>query len=109
RKRKRKHKISLDANLYDSDQADGYDLLPTDEREQPDHQLILSETKRQIREAIDHMPDQYKTIVILRYLHDMSLQEISEVVDMPVTTIKTRLHRGREYLRGKIEHNQGSG
>ena len=38
------------------------------------------------------MPDQYKSIVILRYLHDMSLQEISEVLDMPVTTIKTRLH-----------------
>jgi len=36
-------------------------------------------------------------------LQEMSLQEISDVLSMPVTTIKTRLHRGREYLRKKLE------
>jgi RNA polymerase sigma-70 factor (ECF subfamily) len=109
RKRKRKQKISLDANLYDSESTDGYAVLPSDENEQPDHRLVLSETKRQVQEAVDSLPEQYKSIVILRYLHDMSLQEISEVLDMPVTTIKTRLHRGREYLRGKIGSLQDSG
>lgn len=109
RKRKRKKNMSLDANLYDSDKADGYDIMPTGDEELPENQLVLSETRRQVRDAIDQMPEQYKSIVILRYLHDMSLQEISEVLDMPVTTIKTRLHRGREYLRGKINSDEQFG
>jgi RNA polymerase sigma-70 factor (ECF subfamily) len=65
--------------------------------------LILSETQSQIKESIESLPEKYKSIVILRYFHDLSLQEISEIVNMPVTTIKTRLHRGREYLKKKLE------
>lgn len=106
RKRKRKKDVSLDANVYDSDSADGYDLMPADEQHRPDNQLVLSETKRQIRDMLDQLPDQYKSIVILRYLHDMSLQEISEVLDLPVTTIKTRLHRGREFLRNRLDREE---
>lgn len=109
RKRKRKSSLSLDANLYDSDHVDGHNLMPTDEAEQPENRLILSETKRQVREAVDNLPEQYKSIVILRYLHDMSLQEVSEVLDMPVTTIKTRLHRAREYLRKQMAPDQELG
>jgi len=109
RKRKRKRSISLDANLFDSESSDGYDFMQTDEAEQPENLLVLSETRRQVREALDMMPEQYKSIMILRYLHDLSLQEIGEVLDLPVTTIKTRLHRGREFLRNKIEHSQESG
>jgi len=40
----------------------------------------------------------------LRYLQDLSLQEISDVTGMPVTTIKTRVHRGRDFLRKKLEY-----
>jgi RNA polymerase sigma-70 factor (ECF subfamily) len=65
---------------------------------------VLSETQNEIRKSIDLLPEKYKSVVILRYLRDLSLQEISEVLSMPVTTIKTRLHRGREYLRKKLEH-----
>jgi RNA polymerase sigma-70 factor (ECF subfamily) len=36
-------------------------------------------------------------------MHDLSLQEISDVLDMPVTTVKTRVHRGREALRKKLD------
>jgi RNA polymerase sigma-70 factor (ECF subfamily) len=43
-------------------------------------------------------------VIVLRYLQELSLQEISEVLDMPVTTVKTRVHRGREFLRKKLEH-----
>jgi RNA polymerase sigma-70 factor (ECF subfamily) len=42
-------------------------------------------------------------VMILRYLQDLSLQEISDVLGMPVTTIKTRVHRGRDFLRKKLE------
>src|SRR5690606_24030401 len=93
RKRKRKSNLSLDANIFDSDSSDGYDILPTGVEELPENQLVLSETKQQFRESIDLLPEQYKSIAILRYLHDLPLHHISEVLDMSVTTLKTRLFR----------------
>jgi RNA polymerase sigma-70 factor, ECF subfamily len=103
RLRKRKHSAySLDAEMPDGEGNDYYSMLAGNE-DTPEKQIILSETQLQIRKAIDALPEKYKTVVILRYLQDMSLQEISDVLDMPVTTVKTRVHRGREYLRNRLE------
>ncbi len=105
RLRKRKASYSLDAEIGDGDGMDGYDRL-TSEEPTPEKQLMISETQSHIRNAIDKLPEKYKSVVVLRYLHDLSLQEISDIMDMPVTTIKTRIHRGREALRKKLNFEQ---
>lgn len=106
RLRKRKPSYSLDAEMPESEGADWYTLLPANQGT-PEQEVVLSETQEQIRKAISTLPEKYKSVVILRYLHDMSLQEISDVLNMPVTTVKTRVHRGREYLRKKLEPEFG--
>jgi RNA polymerase sigma-70 factor (ECF subfamily) len=106
RLRKRKANYSLDAELPEGEGADWYSLLPSNE-ETPESELLLSETQHNIRKAIDSLPEKYKSVVILRYLQDMSLQEIGDVLNMPVTTVKTRVHRGREFLRKKLEGEYG--
>jgi len=103
RLRKRKPSFSLDADLNESEGMDGYSLIPSDNRT-PESEMLLSETQRIIHQAIDGLPAKYKTIMILRYIQDLSLQEISEILDLPVTTMKTRVHRGREFLRKKLEY-----
>ncbi|NEW09032.1 RNA polymerase sigma factor SigW [Paenibacillus sp. SYP-B3998] len=103
--RRRKNTYSLDAEMPDGEGNDYYSLLPSYE-DTPEKQVIVSETQAQIRKAIDTLPEKYKSVVILRYLHDMSLQEIGDVLDMPVTTVKTRVHRGREYLRKRLEQEE---
>ncbi|MFC0213748.1 RNA polymerase sigma factor SigW [Paenibacillus chartarius] len=102
RLRKKKPNYSLDAELPEGDGGDWYSMLASDEA-LPEDQVILSETQQHIRGAIEAMPDKYKSVVVLRYLQDMSLQEIGDVLDMPVTTVKTRVHRGREFLRKQLE------
>ncbi|MDB5054755.1 MAG: polymerase subunit sigma-24 [Bacilli bacterium] len=102
RLRKRKANYSLDADMSDGEGMDWHATLAS-EQAGPETELILSETQQHIRDAIETLPDKYKTVVVLRYLHDLSLQEISDVLDMPVTTVKTRVHRGREFLRKKLE------
>jgi RNA polymerase sigma-70 factor (ECF subfamily) len=106
RLRKRKPSYSIDAELTDSEGTDWHALLASDDAS-PETELILSETQQHIREAIQSLPDKYKSVVVLRYLHDLSLQEISDILEMPVTTIKTRVHRGREFLRKKLESEYG--
>jgi RNA polymerase sigma-70 factor (ECF subfamily) len=102
RLRKRKATYSLDAESTEHEGLDGYAVIPSDDRT-PESEMLLSETQRIVRQAIDTLPAKYKSVMVLRYLHDLSLQEIGEVLDMPVTTVKTRVHRGREYLRKKLE------
>ncbi|MDF2724716.1 MAG: sigW [Paenibacillus sp.] len=101
RLRKRKATYSLDAEVNDSEGSDWYSMLTSNERT-PEGELLLSEMQQQVRKAIDALPEKYKSVVILRYMHDMSLQEISDILDMPVTTVKTRVHRGREFLRERL-------
>ncbi|AGA56568.1 RNA polymerase sigma factor, sigma-70 family [Thermobacillus composti KWC4] len=102
RLRKRKATYSLDAESTEHEGLDGYAVIPSDDRT-PESEMLLSETQRIVRQAIDTLPAKYKSVMVLRYLHGLSLQEIGEVLDMPVTTVKTRVHRGREYLRKKLE------
>ena len=102
RLRKRKPTYSLDADMNDQEGLDGYSMLPSDDRT-PESEFMISETKQTVYDAIESLPAKYKSVMILRYLQEMSLQEISDVLDIPVTTIKTRVHRGREFLRKKLE------
>lgn len=101
RLRKRRPVYSLDAEVNDQEGIDGYSMIPST-NVTPETELLLSETQRLIYEAIDSLPVKYRSVMILRYLQDLSLQEIGDVLDMPVTTIKTRVHRGREFLRKKL-------
>jgi RNA polymerase sigma-70 factor (ECF subfamily) len=103
RLRKRKPTYSLDAESSDHEGLDGYSMIPSDNRT-PESELLLSDTQRIIHAAIASLPPKYKSVMTLRYMQDLSLQEIGDVLDMPVTTIKTRVHRGREFLRKKLEH-----
>lgn len=101
RLRKRRAVYSLDAEAKDHEGASGYTMIKSNDTT-PEEQYLVSEMQQQVRDAIDRLPEKYKSVVILRYLHDMSLQEISDILGMPVTTVKTRVHRGREYLRKRM-------
>jgi len=101
RLRQRKLSYSLDAESTDHEGLDGYSMIPSDDRT-PESETLLSELQETIRQAIDTLPPKYKTVMVLRYLQDMSLQEIGDVLDMPVTTVKTRVHRGREFMRKRL-------
>lgn len=101
--RKRKQVYSLDAESTDYEGLDGYSMIPSDNRT-PESELIISETQSIIHQAIDQLPPKYKSVMVLRYIQELSLQEVGDILEMPVTTVKTRVHRGREYLRKKLEY-----
>lgn len=63
----------------------------------------MSELQSVIQQAIDALPPNQRITVILYYLNDLSLKEISYVLDCPVGTVKSRLHYGREYLKKRLE------
>jgi len=104
RLRKRKPTYSLDADTTEHEGLDGYSMIPSDNRT-PESETLLSEMQSTVHKAIDNLPAKYKSVMVLRYLQELSLQEIGDVLDMPVTTVKTRVHRGREFLRKRLERH----
>jgi len=103
RLRKRRVVYSLDAAGGEHEDLDGYSALPSDERT-PEHEVMLTETQRTVRQAIESLPVKYRAVMTLRYVQDLSLQEIAGILELPVTTVKTRVHRAREYMRRKVGH-----
>ncbi|WCK54804.1 RNA polymerase sigma factor SigW [Aneurinibacillus sp. Ricciae_BoGa-3] len=99
--RKRKQTFSLDAEVTGSDGLDWHDRLP-DANQGPEETVITDELQEEVQSAIMKLSPNYRAIMILRYIEDLSLQEISEAISLPISTIKTRIHRGREALRKKL-------
>ena len=58
-----------------------------------------------LQEAIDHLPDKYKTIIILRYFEDMKIEEIAKIVGENVNTVKTRLYRALKILKVELDED----
>lgn len=101
--RKRKPDYYLDAEVKGTDGLDMYSQLPDDNR-LPDKEAEGMELRNYIHNEIAALPPKYRSIIILRYLEEFSLQEISDILDIPLGTVKTRIHRGREALRKKLRH-----
>jgi RNA polymerase sigma-70 factor (ECF subfamily) len=99
--RKKRPVASLDAELTGMDDDYNFYSKIASEESSPEHLVLQSETEEQIHKSIHKLADKYRVVITLYYLHELSLQEISEKLSLPVTTVKTRLHRGREQLRKK--------
>jgi RNA polymerase sigma-70 factor (ECF subfamily) len=68
----------------------------------PQQSMLTVERNRQLREAIDGLPEHYRLVMMLFYFEEMSIDEISRALSVSVSAIKVRLHRGREKLATKL-------
>lgn len=93
RRRKKLDRVSLDQVRDTSGQE------PIDPGEEPDARLHRQECCRQVSEALDHLPEEYRTILILREIEGYCYETIAEILELPVGTVRSRLHRARLQLR----------
>ena len=75
------------------------DRLVAPLRTSSEYQAEQAELQAAIQRAIDGLPAGQRLTVILYYLNNLSLKEISYIMDCPVGTVKSRLHYGREHLK----------
>ncbi len=69
----------------------------------PVHTVLRSERDAQLRAAVASLDEPYREVVALRFFAQRSLNEIAEVTDRPLGTVKTHLHRGLSRLRRSLE------
>lgn len=56
----------------------------------------------EIIEALGKLPDEFRTVVILADIEGLSYEEIADFLDIPIGTVRSRLHRGRKMLRKQL-------
>jgi RNA polymerase sigma factor (sigma-70 family) len=90
RKRVTWQDVSEDENIYDSSK-------------QPDELLVRKEQYQQLWKLVDELPAIQQTIISLFHQEQITMEEISSILDMPMGTIKSYLHRARQALKKKLQ------
>ena len=79
---------------------DGHHVHPSLGVDMPVDKLVQqTEVQKAVREAIDELPEDYRTVLVLRDLQGLDTAEAAEVLDITPNAVKTRLHRARLALR----------
>lgn len=95
RKRKNRPSASLDG-LLDAGWS------PADPAESPEGHAMRREVRQNLQQFMEELPEDMRAAVVLRDVQGYAYEEIAEILDANVGTIKSRISRGREKLREKI-------
>ncbi|HEY5947884.1 MAG TPA: sigma-70 family RNA polymerase sigma factor [Kofleriaceae bacterium] len=101
-RRKRSREV-LDAATAEQDATDGV-LVQTSARDKqsPDQALLQASVSDDVQRALEQLPDDFRTAVILCDMQGLSYKEIAEIMETPVGTVMSRLFRGRKLLAAAL-------
>ncbi len=100
RKRQRHPTRSLEGGLSDGEETDMDRLAHLQSEEaSPEEMALRAEVYRVVEEGLQHLSPEHRTIIVLSDVEGLSYEEIAEVLDIPIGTVKSRLSRARARLR----------
>jgi RNA polymerase sigma-70 factor (ECF subfamily) len=71
---------------------------PEDDSPDPEGALLAQSRRDQVRQAISHLPAEFREVIVLREIEGLSYKEIASVLDIPMGTVMSRLSRARNLL-----------
>lgn len=89
-----------DIDAQEAEQFDGAAGLK--EYATPEHMLLKSELEITIQAAIDELPDDLRTAIVLRELEGLSYEEIATAMECPIGTVRSRIFRARDAIDTRI-------
>ncbi len=99
RKRRRRRLLSLNKIGYNDKDYDVPDLFAS-----PEERVDGGMKEKEIREKILDLPQKFREVVILRDIEEFSYEEISNILKIPIGTVKSRVNRGRLKLQKSLQH-----
>jgi RNA polymerase sigma-70 factor (ECF subfamily) len=79
-----------------------------DEGRSTDDLIVRKQRSQILREALDSLPDKYREIIKMRHVEELSYQEIADILDLPLGTVKAHIFRARELLYKYLKDRQGT-
>jgi RNA polymerase sigma-70 factor (ECF subfamily) len=104
RKRKRAVVISLEPDHAGENRETllEEEAMAEDKAERPEAAAMRTELRRLLERRIDALPEQFRTVFILRDVEELSVEETAECLDVPAATVRTRAFRARALLRESL-------
>jgi RNA polymerase sigma-70 factor (ECF subfamily) len=97
----RRRPVDFDLDLQDPEQYDRHARLK--EGDTPEGVLLTEEIRSVVEKAMEQLPEDLRTAIVLRELEGLSFEEIAEAMDCPVGTVRSRIFRAREAIDKKLK------
>jgi RNA polymerase sigma-70 factor (ECF subfamily) len=98
----RKRQVASDSS--DSQEEDLPDTDPS-----PEAALQTKSEIAAVRSALANLPEDFRTVLVLREMEELSYREISEITQVPMGTVMSRLARGRQHLTDALKEMRAKG
>jgi RNA polymerase sigma-70 factor (ECF subfamily) len=104
-KRKQRVTLSIDA----SQDSDGHGIDPHDPADDahPGWAMEQAEQERKIHAALVRLSSEHRTVLVMKDMEGRKYEDMAELLDVPIGTIRSRLHRARLELRQLLEQDEG--
>jgi RNA polymerase sigma-70 factor (ECF subfamily) len=105
-RRKELDTVSIDGsrNAVTPDQIEATSITLASPDENPEQLLEARQLGAEIESAIGRLRPEYRAAILLRHVEGREYQEIAEILSLPLGTVKTYIHRGRNELRESLQH-----
>ena len=100
RRRKRRDEVSLTTQDEQPEQIELPDLAPS-----PEEQMQTKQLRQAVASAMEQLEEEFRMVLTLRVVEELSYEEIAQIMDLKVGTVKSRLARAREKLRKILIQN----
>jgi|SRR5437868_2680545 len=97
----RRRPVDFDLDLQDPDQYERQAKLK--DSDTPEGVLLTDEIRLVVEKALEQLPEDLRTAIVLRELEGLSYEEIAEAMDCPVGTVRSRIFRAREAIDKKLK------
>lgn len=99
-RKRRDNVVSLEQSQSQNEDAET--LQVADWSTQPVEDVLNAETREVMEEGISRLPEDLRTVFVLRDVEEMSNAEVAEILELSVAAVKSRLHRARLTLRDRL-------
>lgn len=107
-RKKKKHIMSIDNPIGGGDDGDGVKIDIKSSDRDPEEEAIRAQKVKLMHEVVKKLKPRYRELIELRYFKELSYEEISEELDIPLGTVKAQLFRAREFLSNLLRHRKDS-
>lgn len=105
-RKKKKNTFSLDQSFYDFEDSEDMSQKLASSSLDPEEHFIKKQKIRLMRQVVEKLKPHYRKLIELRYFQELSYEEISTELKLPLGTVKAQLFRAREFLYQILKNSQ---
>src|SRR5690606_11615840 len=103
-------KVPTTVNDFDNEDAENFEeASKLREVSTPESELMSKQIAQTVNQSLDTLPEELRTAIVLREIEGLSYEEIANIMNCPIGTVRSRIFRAREAIADKLRPLLGTG